>query len=64
LKKIKDDSSFTDIRMGGGVGCYGISFQFLQSLKDNDYRAQASIDVMALIDLEENLPTRGFLSSY
>jgi len=58
------DTSFTDVRIGGGVGCYGISLQGLQSIQDGDYRIQASIDVMALIDLEEILPSRGLLDSY
>jgi len=58
------DTSFVDIRVGGGVGCYGVSFQFLQSIKDDDYRAQFSIDVMALISLEEVSPGRGLLDSY
>jgi hypothetical protein len=58
------DSSFTDVRVGGGAGCYGVSFLFLQSVVDNDYRLQAGIDVSELINLGDALPSRGLLDSY
>lgn len=58
------DSSFTDVRVGGGAGCFGVSFLFLQSVVDNDYRAQISIDVTTLIALEDIPPSRGLLDSY
>jgi len=44
------DSSFTDVRLGGSISYRGIYVTGLKSIKDGDYRLQAGVDVIALID--------------
>jgi hypothetical protein len=58
------DSPYTNVRIGGSIGISGVSFTYLHSIKDDDYRLQASIDVIAVMTREINIPNKGLLDSY
>jgi hypothetical protein len=56
------DTSFTDVRLGGGVSYQGFFLTGLQSIKEDDYRLEIGIDIASMFWSDE-YKQKGLLES-